>query len=133
MIKTALCVIAKADFLSGKNRADNRYRLALYTSEASLNDETMAYTTAGEVIGLGYEPGGKDIKNWSTGTQGRTGYIAFDPVMWNVSTITARGALVYNDSRPGMPAVAVLDFGVDIVSRNGPFTVKMPDRLLTLT
>jgi len=132
-IRSGVCVGAKASFLAGVFRDMHRYRMALYGADAVLGPDTDTYTRKGEVIAPGYDRGGRDIPGWHVRTKGDAAYIGFEDVVWPEATIRARGALVYNDSVPGMPAVAVLNFGGDIVSTNGPFTVGLRDFLLTIS
>ena len=115
------------DFDFGPGTADI-YRLALYTNEATLNAQTDAYTTAGEVVASGYTAGGpiiiptKGIGN--TSTSGGTAFVTFANVTVSAA-LTARGALIYNSSKSNK-AVAVLDFGSDKTSTGGNFTIQFP-------
>lgn len=103
------------------------YKIALYTSEASLGPDTTEYTPIGEVVGKGYVAGGKVligfqlieysllyVMHWKTNPK------------WKDSTITARGALIYNATR-GNIAVSVFNFGADMESRSGGFHVVFPE------
>ena len=107
------------------------FYIALYTNEATLDADTTAYTTTGEVVATGYTAGGEVLTISQTPTVGNTGttaYISFDNVTWT-SALTARGALIYQ-SGGGNPAVCVLDFGSDKTSNN-TFTVQMPTNTAT--
>ena len=101
------------------------YRIALYTNAATLNAETSAYTTDGEVVASGYTAGGpiiiptKGIGNVST--SGGTAFVTFSNVAVSAS-FTARGALIY---KVGGGAICVLDFGSDKTSTNS-FQVTFP-------
>ena len=100
------------------------YKIALYTNAASLNQDTTAYTSEGEVVATGYTPGGEVLQVSQVptiGTSGSVSYLSFNNVSWNAS-FTARGALIYQD---GGPAVCVLDFGNDKTSTS-TFTVQFP-------
>ena len=101
------------------------FKIALYTSAAALDASTAAYTTSNEVVGAGYVAGGATLTGTVRGQSGVTGWLDFSDAAWAASTITARGALIYNSSR-GNYAMAVLDFGSDKTSTSGTFTVIMP-------
>jgi len=124
------------DFDFGPGTADI-YRLALYTNEATLNAETAAYTTAGEVVASGYTAGGpiiiptKGIGN--TSTSGGTAFVSFANVTVSAA-LTARGALIY---KVGGGAICVLDFGSDKTSTTS-FQISFPaanasDALIRIT
>lgn len=100
------------------------FKIALYTSSATLNAETTAYTTTNEVVGTGYTAGGVAISP-TTATSGTTAYVDFTDATWANSTLTARGALIYSAGGTN-PAVAVLDFGADKSSASSTFTVTFP-------
>ena len=97
------------------------FKIALYTSSATLNAETTAYITTNEVVGTGYTAGGVAI----TPTTGTTAYVDFTDATWANSTLTARGALIYSAGGTN-PAVAVLDFGADKSSNSSTFAVTFP-------
>ena len=126
MITQALCTAYKADVLRGLHQPGDQYRIALYAVDAVLSAATEAYTSVGEVGGVGYAPGGQDLQGFTVAVKGASAILdwAEDPV-WPVATVTARGALIYNASRMDR-AVVVLDFGEDVTSTNGPFRVVFP-------
>jgi hypothetical protein len=103
------------------------FRIALYGAAAPLDSNTTAYLTEGEIVGLGYAAGGKDLVNAQVllDPAARIAYATFDDPSWADSVIVARGALIYNQTAQ-QRAVAVLDFGVDRTSNHGPFTVQFP-------
>ena len=103
----------------------NSFNIALYTSSASLDASTTAYTTSNEASGTGYTAKGKLLTNVTPTTGGTTAFVDFDNVTWSSSTITARGALIFNDTNSDT-AVAVLDFGSDKSSTSGDFTIQFP-------
>lgn len=130
-ITQAMCSSFKQDCLS--NQADfsadttYTYKVALYTSAATLNASTTAYTPTNEVSGTGYTAGGNTLTITGNPTiSGTTAFVDFGDSQWTNSTITARGALIYNDTLPGKNAVAVYDFGSDRSSTNATFTVTFP-------
>lgn len=102
------------------------YKMALFQSTAALSKATTAYSATGEVTGAGYIAGGATLTGFSPTLDTDTAVLDWttDPT-WPSSTITARGALIYNSSRANK-AVAVLDFGADVTSTNGTFTVTLP-------
>lgn len=125
-ITQAFCTSAKVDFLGGVHDLDtDTIKIALYTSAATLGATTTAYTTSNEVAGTGYTAGGNTLASPVISADGTTGIVDFADTVWSTSTITARGALIYNASKSNK-AIAVLDFGSDKSSSGGDFTVIMP-------
>jgi hypothetical protein len=124
-ITTAICNSYKQEILEGVHASGDTYKIALFTSSATLGAATTAYATTNEVEGTGYTAGGINLANFASGLSGSTAYITFDDASWSNATITARGALIYNSSKSNK-AVAVFDFGEDIVSTSGTFTVDLP-------
>ena len=108
------------------------YKIALYTNSASLNQNTTAYTTTGEVTGNGYTAGGKVLTIGVKPTNSNDiSYLSFDDISWTGSTFTSRGALIYKYDGSTNPAVCVLDFGSDKTTTNGTFTVQFPSATST--
>ena len=97
--------------------------MALYTNTATLDADTTAYTTTGEVVASGYTAGGKLLAGATVAISNNVAYITFSNPVWTAA-LTARGALIYNTSQSNK-SVAVLDFGSDKTSTNS-FTVQMP-------
>lgn len=124
-ITTAICNSYKQEILEGVHASTDTYKIALFTSSATLGAATTAYSTTNEVSGTGYTAGGINLTNFTSGLDGSTAYITFDDAVWTSATITARGALIYNSSKSNK-AVAVFDFGGDVVSTSGTFTVDLP-------
>ncbi len=105
----------------------NTFKLALYTNSASFTAATTAYTSTNEVSNSGsYTAGGGALTNVTPTTSGTTALTDFADLDFTSATITARGALIYNDSASGDPTVAVLDFGSDKTSTTGTFTIQFP-------
>ena len=105
----------------------NTFKLALYTNSASFTAATTAYTVTNEVGNSGtYAAGGGTLTNVTPTTSGTTAFTDFDDLSFTSATITARGALIYNDTVAGDPAVVVLDFGSDKTSTAGTFTIQFP-------
>jgi hypothetical protein len=106
--------------------AADTFKIALYTSAATLDAATTAYTTSDEVVGTGYTAGGNTLTVSVVPTSsGTTAYLSFSNTSWTTATITARGALIYNSTQ-GDKAVAILDFGSDKTSTAGTFTINFP-------
>ena len=127
-ISQAMCTSFKVDLLAGNQDFDTDvFKIALYTSAATLDATTTVYTTSGEVPSTGnYTAGGNTLTVSTTPTSsGTTAFIDFADTTWAAATITARGALIYNSSKSNK-AVAVLDFGSDKTSTSGDFTIIMP-------
>jgi len=104
----------------------NTFKLAMYTNSASFTAATTAYTATNEVSGTGYSAGGGTLTNVTPTTSGTTAYADFADLTFSTATITARGALIYNDTAAGDPSVVVLDFGADKTSTAGDFTIVFP-------
>lgn len=107
----------------------NTFKIALYTSSASLDASVTAYTTTGEVSGTGYTAGGETLTNVTPVLDGATAVVDFADITWSSASFTARGALIYNsDTTAGTAnrAVAVLDFGEDKTVTAGNFTIQFP-------
>ena len=101
------------------------FKIALYTSSATLGASTTAYSTSNEVSGTGYTAGGNTLTNVTPTTSGTTAFTDFADTTWSSATITANGALIYNSSKSDK-AVAVLAFGGDKTSTAGDFTIVFP-------
>jgi hypothetical protein len=109
----------------GSTNADT-FKIALYTSSATLDATTTAYSATNEVSGTGYSAGGNTLTVSQTPTStSTTAWLDFADTTWSSSTITANGALIYNDTNSDK-AVAVLAFGGDKTSTNGDFTIVFP-------
>ena len=107
----------------------NTFKIALYTSSATMSASTTAYATTNEVSGTGYTAAGNTLTNVDPTTSGATALTDFADSTWSSSTITARGALIYNSSTTAGSAnraVAILDFGADKTSTSGDFTIQFP-------
>jgi hypothetical protein len=105
----------------------NTFKLALYTNSASFDASTTAYTATNEVSNSGtYSAGGGTLTNVTPTTSGTTALTDFADITFTSATITARGALIYNDTAAGDPSVVVLDFGSDKSSTAGDFQIVFP-------
>ena len=125
-----MCTSFKQELLQGvhnlTNGTGNVFKMALYTNSATFNAATTAYTTGNEVTGTGYTAGGEGLTNVTPTSTGTTAFAEYGDLTWQTSTITARGALIYNDTPAGDPTLLVLDFGSDKSSSAGDFSVVMP-------
>ena len=127
-ITQAMCDSFKVQLLNGQqNFLANTYKIALYTSAATISNATTAYTSSGEVAdGSGYTTGGNTLTVSTNPTStGNVAFLSFANSAWNAATITAAGALIYNNSFSNA-AVASLSFGGDKTSTSGTFTVIFP-------
>lgn len=103
------------------------FKLALYDNSPSFNASTTAYTSSGEVANSGtYSAGGGTLTNVTPTSSGTTAFTDFADLSFTSATITAYGALIYNDTAAGDPSVCVLDFGGAKTSTNGTFTIIFP-------
>ena len=129
-ITQAMCTSFKSELLTGEhnftNSTGDTFRIALYTSSATLSASTSAYSATNEVSGTGYTAKGNALTNVTPTTSGTTAYTDFADTTWSSATITANGALIYNDTHASDAAVAVLAFGGDKTSTNGDFTIQFP-------
>tara|TARA_R110000772_G_scaffold238979_1_gene351004 strand:- start:41 stop:472 length:432 start_codon:yes stop_codon:yes gene_type:complete len=129
-ITQAMCTSFKKELMEAKhnflNSGGNTFKIALYTSSATLSAATTAYSATNEVSGTNYTAAGNTLTRVDPASSGTTAYTDFADTTWSSSTITARGAVVYNDSASGDPSVIVLNFGSDKTSTAGDFTITFP-------
>lgn len=105
----------------------NTFKLALYDNTPSFTAATTAYTSSGEVANSGtYSAGGGALTNVTPTSSGTTAFTDFADLSFTSATITAYGAMIYNDSAAGDPSVCILDFGGAKTSTNGTFTIIFP-------
>jgi len=126
-----MCTSFKQEILQGVHNfttsTGNSFKLALYDNSASFTAATTAYTATNEVGNSGsYAAGGGTLTNVTPTTSGTTAFTDFDDLTFTSATITARGALIYNDTAAGDPSVVVLDFGADKTSTSGDFQIVFP-------
>lgn len=129
-ITQALCTSFKVELLQGVHNftasTGDVFKLALYTSAATLDATTTAYSATNEVGDSGtYAAGGGTLTNVTPTSSGTTAFTDFADLSFTSATITARGALIYN-STDANRAVAVLDFGSDKSSTSGTFSIQFP-------
>jgi hypothetical protein len=125
-----MCTSFKKELLEAKhnflNSGGDTFKAALYTNSASFTAATTAYTTTNEITGTNYTAGGGSLTRVDPATSGTTAFTDFADETWSSATITARGALIYNDTASGDPTVVVLDFGGDKTATSGDFTIVFP-------
>ncbi len=128
-ISSAICTSFKQELLVGThnftNSTGNSFKLALYTSSASLGAATTAYVTTGQASGTNYSAGGSALTNVTPFATGTTAVCDFNDLTFSTATITARGCLIYNDTNADK-AVCSIDFGGDKTSTAGDFTIVFP-------
>ena len=131
-----MCTSFKKELLYGAHDFDvstgDTFKIALYTSSATMTAATTAYATTNETSGTAYVAGGEALTKVDPVTSGTTALTDFSDETWSTATITARGALIYNTTPNTTsialtnPSVVVLDFGADKTSTAGDFTVVFP-------
>jgi len=127
-ISQAMCTSFKVELMKGTHNftnGGNSFKLALYTSSASLGATTTAYTSSNEASGTNYTATGAALTNVTPVASGTTAIADFADLTFSNVTITARGCLIYNDTNSDK-SVAVLDFGGDKTSTAGDFTIQFP-------
>ena len=129
-ITQAMCTSFKKELMEAKHNfllsGGNTFKIALYTSSATLSAATTAYSATNEVSGTNYSAAGNTLTRVDPSSSGTTGFTDFADTTWASSTITARGAVIYNDTASGDPSVIVLNFGADKSSSAGDFTITFP-------
>ena len=128
-ITQAMCTSFKKELLEGvhnfKNSGGSTFKLALFTSSASLDASTTAYSTSNEATGTNYTAGGANLTRVDPSSSGTTALTDFADLTFSTATVTANGALIYNSSASDK-AVIVLAFGGDKTSTAGDFTIQFP-------
>lgn len=131
-ITQAMCSSFKGQLMQALHDFDvsgsggNTFKLALYTSSATLDASTTVYSSSNEVANSGsYTAGGGTLTNQGVTVSGTTGFTDFADLSFTTASITARGALIYNNTNSNA-AVCVLDFGGDKTSTAGTFTIIFP-------
>lgn len=129
-ITAAVCNSFKDEMAEGVHTSAHTYKLALFTSAATLNKSTTSYTGLSDEVsnaGTNYTTGGETLAGFSSALDGDTAVRTFNtPITWANASFTARGALLYNDSLAGKNAVQVFDFGSDKTATADTFTVNLP-------
>jgi len=126
-----MCTSFKVELMRGVHNfttsTGNTFKLALYNNSASFTAATTTYTATNEVAASGsYVAGGGALTNVTPSSTGTTAFTDFADLSFTSATITAFGALIYNDTAAGDPSVCVLDFGGAKTSTSGTFTIIFP-------
>lgn len=125
-----MCTSFKVELMKGIHNFDvggNTFKLALYDNNASFTAATTAYTSSDEVTASGsYVSGGGTLTNVQPTATGTTAFTDFNDISFTTATITAYGAMIYNDTATGDPSVVILDFGGAKTSTNGTFQIIFP-------
>ena len=127
-ITSTLTTSFKKELLQAKHNfstGGNAFKLALYTSSATMGAGTTAYATTNEVTGTNYTAAGAALTNVTPTTSGTTAIVDFADLTFGTATVTARGCLIYNSTNSNK-ALATIDFGGDKTSTAGDFTVVFP-------
>ena len=131
-ITSAICTSFKQEILVGTHNftatSGDTFKIALYTSSATLGAGTTAYSTSNEITnssGTAYTAGGATLTSVTPTTSGTTALCDFADVSYTSASFTANGALIYNDTQPDK-AVAVIAFGGDKTVSSGTFTIQFP-------
>lgn len=134
-ISQAMCTSFKVELMNGIHAfgtsvvraatTPDVFKIALYTSTATLGATTTAYAATNEITGTGYTAGGNTLTTIAPTSTGTTAFTDFNDTTWSAATITANGALIYNSTQANK-AVAVLAFGGDKTSTAGDFTIIFP-------
>ena len=123
IVQTQTTSFKKELYEAVHNLSSDTLKIALYTGNASLNEDTTVYTTSNEVVASGYTAGGEALTGVAISSSGYTAYVNWANVSWTAA-ITARCALIYNVTQ-GNKSIAVIDFGADKTSTT-TFTITMP-------
>ena len=133
-ITSAIATSFKQELMVGTHNftasTGNSFKLALYTSSATLGAGTTAYVTTGQASGTNYTAGGSALTSVTPTTSGTTAVCDFADLTFGTATVTARGCLIYNDTQSDK-AVCAIDFGGDKTSTAGDFTVVFPSPTAT--
>ncbi len=125
-----MCTSFKVEILKAVHNftlsTGNTFNIAMYTNSASFTAATTAYTATNEVTGTAYVDKGNTLVNVTPVSTSTTAFTDFGDSTWSSSTITARGAMIFNDTATADPSVVILDFGSDKSSSSGDFTIVFP-------
>ena len=129
-ITQAMCTSFKKELLEAKHNfllsGGDTFKIALYTSSATMSASTTAYSTSDEISGTNYSAKGNTLTRIDPSSSGTTALTDFADSAWTTATFTARGALIFNEDTSGDTSVLVLDFGADKTATAGTFTIAFP-------
>ena len=128
IVQTQTTSFKKELYQAVHNLATDTLKIALYTGNANLNEDTTVYTTSNEVVASGYTAGGNTLTGVAISSSGSTAYVNWANTVWTAA-LTARCALIYNVTQ-GNKSIAVIDFGADKTSTT-TFTIAMPANTAT--
>jgi len=128
IVQTQTTSFKKELYEAVHNLSTDTLKIALYTGNASLNEDTTVYTTSNEIVASGYTAGGNTLTGVAISSSGYTAYVNWANTSWTAA-ITARCALIYNVTQ-GNKSIAVIDFGADKTSTT-TFTITMPANTAT--
>ena len=134
---SAICNSFKVEILKGEHNftasTGDTFKIALFTSSATLGAGTTAYAATGmnEMSGTGYTAGGKALTSVTPSLDSTTACCDFDDISWTSATFTANACLIYNDTATGDPAVCAVAFGGDKAVSSGTFTIQFPAKAAT--
>ena len=134
---SAICNSFKTEILKAVHNftasTGNTFKIALFTSSATLGAGTTAYAATGmnEMSGTGYTAGGKALTSVTPSLDSTTACCDFDDISWTSATFTANACLIYNDTASGDPAVCAVAFGGDKAVSSGTFTIQFPAKAAT--
>ena len=125
-----MCTSFKKELMEAKhnflNSGGSTFQIALYTDSASFTAATTAYTSSNEITGTNYSAKGNTLTRVDPTTSSTTAYTDFADTSWSTATFSAMGAMIFNDSASGDPAVVILDFGALKTATAGTFTIAFP-------
>ena len=129
-ITQAMCTSFKKELLEAKHNfllsGGNTFKIALYTSSATMSASTTAYTTDNETSGTNYSAKGNTLTRIDPTSSSTTAFTDFADTTWSTATFTARGAMIFNEDTTGDTSVLILDFGADKTATAGTFTITFP-------
>ena len=132
-ITSAICNSFKTEILTAVHNfsasGGNTFNLALYTSSATINKSTTAYSATNEISntsGSAYSAKGNALTNVTPVLDSDTAVCDFANTSWTSASFTARGCLIFNDSASGDPSLCTIDFGGDKTVTSGTFTIEFP-------
>ncbi len=129
-ITQAMCTSFKKELLEAKHNfllsGGDTFKIALYTSSATMSASTTAYSTSDEISGTNYSAKGNTLTRIDPSSSGTTALTDFADTSWSTATFSAMGAMIFNDSASGDPSVVILDFGALKTATAGTFTIAFP-------
>ena len=125
-----MCTSFKKELLEAKHNfllsGGSTFQIALYDDNSSFTAATTAYTTSNEISGTNYTAKGNTLTRIDHSSSGNTALTDFADSAWTTATFSAMGAMIFNDSVSGDPAVVILDFGALKTATAGTFTIAFP-------